>query len=185
MEQDRKFIVSSDRLMELAMNLIALVHSHEAICRWLGPYDEGEADDYVPSYYRKYYEENLSYLLLTLASLIRTLDDQKNICDGMGWGYELAQIYRGKEWKDEDNLRKVLNFIIHAEEVITRPELETRQHEAYGMIITNQTRHQGKSIIVTGKERGSGPFVHMIINLQPFVDAVFRVVESQRAIDSE
>jgi hypothetical protein len=99
MEQDRKFIVSSDRLMELAMNLIALVHSHEAICRWLGPYDEGEADDYVRSYYRKYYEENLSYLLLTLASLIRTLDDQKNICDGMEWGYELAQIYRGKNGK--------------------------------------------------------------------------------------
>jgi hypothetical protein len=71
--------------MNLAMELMVLHRSHQKICDFLGPYDnrdEGD-EDYVADYYRDYYEERISFILLSLSVLIRTLDDRNLLSDNI------------------------------------------------------------------------------------------------------
>src|SRR5262245_14376275 len=119
MERSREFLIPPQRVMDHAMELAVLLESHGGMCKWLGPYEGDEQDeDPMAQYYKRYFEERLGYLVLTLSMLLRTLDDRGLIGDYTR-GEEARQVDLGKvfvdgRWEDLADLRTALNSVLHA-----------------------------------------------------------------------
>ena len=97
--------------MELSMELLSLLHAHDGICRFFDPYGlEPGQKDYVAEYYKQYFEERLSFLLLTLSVHLRTLDDRKLIGKYVHHEdpiqIELGQVLKGDTWEPIDNFEQ-------------------------------------------------------------------------------
>jgi cell division GTPase FtsZ len=97
------------------------------------------------------------------------------------------EILKNGKWIPIDNFRTVLNFIIHAEEVITK------RHKKYIEMITKcplsgnnfsilrTIESVGEPLIILGKLHQSDKLESpMAINIGSFCDMVFRIVEERR-----
>jgi len=182
MEKGREFLISPERLIGLSMDLATLLHSHESMCRWLGPYEqEANEKDYIADCYKHYFEERISYLLLTLSLLLRTLDD-RGLIDRYTKHEEPIQTGLGlirirDRWEEINNLRTVLNFIIHAREVIPNPSSKKIEFQFIDPVAFREVRWLAGSILILG-EHPKGSLTTMQLHLQPYCDMVFRVMES-------
>jgi hypothetical protein len=180
MEQRREFLIPRERLMELAMELATLLHSHEGMCRWLGPYEKEDGEnDFVADYYKDFFEERISFLLLTISLLLRTLDD-RGLIDNYTKRDDPRQIELGKiringQWVEIDNFRTVLNFVIHAKEVIPTPKATLLDIKSEAIAGIRELKSLGGSILLLGEHKGTA--TTMQLELQPYCDMTFRVVE--------
>jgi hypothetical protein len=184
MERRRHFLIKSKMLMDHAMELAILLESHVGMCMWLGPYEtEDNEDDCVAKHYKAYFEERLSYLLLTLAIQLRTLDDRELIARYTKREdpkqVDLGKIREGDKWNEIDNLRTVCNFLIHATEVIPEPHVENVEIDAFEIKAVRRVKSFSGSISILGKLKRKDIWIDtmMQLNLRPFCDMVFRVVE--------
>jgi hypothetical protein len=183
MERQREFLIQPNRLMALGMELATVLHSHESMCKWLGPYelDQGERD-FTAEYYSEYYDDRVSVLVLSLAVLLRTLDDRKLI-DSYTKREDPKNVALGKvrgnngKWNDITNLRTALNYVIHASEIIPDSSRKDIEISLGGQVYGNREQLSYTGTLTLLGEFNGKP-TSMQLDLRAFCDMVFRIAES-------